>query len=64
MLMEVPTLANGKARRFSIGQRRSAIDGEIQNKETYKMETPNIAEKVVVITGASSGIGESTAKLQ
>jgi NADP-dependent 3-hydroxy acid dehydrogenase YdfG len=27
------------------------------------METSNIAGKVVVITGASSGIGESTAKL-
>src|SRR4029077_16130709 len=27
------------------------------------METPNITDKVVVITGASSGIGESTAKL-
>ena len=27
------------------------------------METTNIADKVVVITGASSGIGESTAKL-
>jgi len=27
------------------------------------MTTPNIADKVVVITGASSGIGESTARL-
>src|ERR1700733_2463682 len=27
------------------------------------MRTPNIADKVVVITGASSGLGESTAKL-
>ena len=27
------------------------------------MATANIADKVVVITGASSGIGESTAKL-
>jgi len=26
------------------------------------MRTPNIADKVVVITGASSGIGESTAR--
>src|ERR1700757_4188578 len=28
-----------------------------------RMETSNITDKVVVITGASSGIGESTAKL-
>jgi NADP-dependent 3-hydroxy acid dehydrogenase YdfG len=27
------------------------------------MRPPNIADKVVVITGASSGIGESTARL-
>ena len=27
------------------------------------METSNITDKVVVITGASSGIGESTARL-
>jgi NADP-dependent 3-hydroxy acid dehydrogenase YdfG len=27
------------------------------------METPNVKDKVVVITGASSGLGESTAKL-
>ena len=27
------------------------------------METPNVRDKVVVITGASSGLGESTAKL-
>ena len=27
------------------------------------MRAPNIADKVVVITGASSGIGESTARL-
>ena len=27
------------------------------------MRTPNIADKVIVITGASSGIGESTARL-
>src|SRR5215469_11953046 len=31
-------------------------------KEKRKMETSSIAGKVVVITGASSGIGESTAK--
>jgi len=34
----------------------------ILNKK-QKMETANIADKVVVITGASSGIGESTALL-
>jgi NADP-dependent 3-hydroxy acid dehydrogenase YdfG len=27
------------------------------------METPNVTDKVIVITGASSGLGESTAKL-
>jgi NADP-dependent 3-hydroxy acid dehydrogenase YdfG len=32
------------------------------NKEKEKMETSNIADKVVAITGASSGIGQSTAK--
>jgi len=31
--------------------------------ENQTMGTSNIADKVVVITGASSGIGESTAKL-
>jgi NADP-dependent 3-hydroxy acid dehydrogenase YdfG len=35
----------------------------ILNKEKQKMGTSNIAGKVVVITGASSGIGESTARL-
>src|SRR2546429_6519547 len=33
------------------------------NKEKRAMEMSNITDKVVVITGASSGIGESTAKL-
>src|SRR2546429_8635300 len=33
------------------------------NKEKRAMEVSNITGKVVVITGASSGIGESTAKL-
>ena len=33
------------------------------NKAKKRMETSNITDKVVVITGASSGIGESTAKL-
>src|SRR5256884_3200292 len=33
------------------------------NKEKKGMEMSNITDKVVVITGASSGIGESTAKL-
>jgi NADP-dependent 3-hydroxy acid dehydrogenase YdfG len=32
------------------------------HKEEQRMETSNITDKVVVITGASSGIGESTAK--
>jgi hypothetical protein len=31
-------------------------------KEKQKMGTSNIADKVVVITGASSGVGESTAR--
>src|SRR4051812_39189997 len=35
----------------------------ILNKEEQKMRTSNIADKIVVITGASSGLGESTAKL-
>src|SRR3954468_7419547 len=35
----------------------------ILNKEKQKMGTSNIADKVVVITGASSGLGESTARL-
>src|SRR5262245_53774616 len=34
-----------------------------KTKRRSKMGTPNIEDKVVVITGASSGIGESTAKL-
>ena len=33
------------------------------NKEKRGMNMSNITDKVVVITGASSGIGESTAKL-
>jgi hypothetical protein len=37
--------------------------GSTLNKEKIRMEMSNIADKVVVITGASSGIGESTAKL-
>jgi NADP-dependent 3-hydroxy acid dehydrogenase YdfG len=37
--------------------RGSSTDGREQ-----KMRTTNIADRVVVITGASSGIGESTAK--
>jgi NADP-dependent 3-hydroxy acid dehydrogenase YdfG len=35
----------------------------LKYKEKKTMETSNITDKVVVITGASSGIGESTAKL-
>src|SRR5207302_3472566 len=38
-------------------------EGKFLNKEKKRMETSNITDKVVVITGASSGIGESTAKL-
>jgi NADP-dependent 3-hydroxy acid dehydrogenase YdfG len=33
------------------------------NKEKKRKEMSNITDKVVVITGASSGIGESTANL-
>jgi NADP-dependent 3-hydroxy acid dehydrogenase YdfG len=33
------------------------------SKEKKRTEMSNITNKVVVITGASSGIGESTAKL-
>jgi NADP-dependent 3-hydroxy acid dehydrogenase YdfG len=40
-----------------------AAKSKFLNKEKKKMETSNITDKVVVITGASSGIGESTAKL-
>jgi NADP-dependent 3-hydroxy acid dehydrogenase YdfG len=40
-----------------------AVKSKFLNKEKKRMETSNITDKVVVITGASSGIGESTAKL-
>src|SRR5882762_11400339 len=40
-----------------------AVKSKFLNKEKKKMEVSNITDKVVVITGASSGIGESTAKL-
>jgi NADP-dependent 3-hydroxy acid dehydrogenase YdfG len=37
--------------------------GDSWKKEKQKMGTSNITDKVLVITGASSGIGESAAKL-
>jgi NADP-dependent 3-hydroxy acid dehydrogenase YdfG len=39
------------------------LKSKFLNKEKRTMEMSNITDKVVVITGASSGIGESTAKL-
>jgi NADP-dependent 3-hydroxy acid dehydrogenase YdfG len=39
------------------------VKSKFLNEEKKRMETSNITDKVVVITGASSGIGESTAKL-
>jgi NADP-dependent 3-hydroxy acid dehydrogenase YdfG len=39
------------------------VKSKFLNKEKRKIEMSNITGKVVVITGASSGIGESTAKL-
>jgi NADP-dependent 3-hydroxy acid dehydrogenase YdfG len=39
------------------------VKSEFLNKEKNGMEMSNITDKVAVITGASSGIGESTAKL-
>jgi NADP-dependent 3-hydroxy acid dehydrogenase YdfG len=41
----------------------ATVKSKFVNKEKKGMETSNITGKVVVITGASSGIGESTAKL-
>jgi NADP-dependent 3-hydroxy acid dehydrogenase YdfG len=40
-----------------------AVKSKFLNKEKKRTEMSNITDKVVVITGASSGIGESTAKL-
>jgi NADPH:quinone reductase-like Zn-dependent oxidoreductase len=40
-----------------------AVKSKFLSKEKERMEMSNITDKVVVITGASSGIGESTAKL-
>jgi NADP-dependent 3-hydroxy acid dehydrogenase YdfG len=54
----VRTTANGKEH----GRwHRTAFEFLIEEK--YKMGASNIADKVVVITGASSGLGESTARL-
>ena len=39
------------------------VKNKFLSKEIRRMEVSNITGKVVVITGASSGIGESTAKL-
>jgi NADP-dependent 3-hydroxy acid dehydrogenase YdfG len=39
------------------------VKSKFLNKEKKRMEISNITDKVVVNTGASSGIGESTAKL-
>jgi NADP-dependent 3-hydroxy acid dehydrogenase YdfG len=39
------------------------VKSKFLNKEKRRIEMSNITDKVVVITGASSGIGESTAKL-
>jgi NADP-dependent 3-hydroxy acid dehydrogenase YdfG len=39
------------------------VKSKFLNKDKKRIEMSNITNKVVVITGASSGIGESTAKL-
>src|SRR5882724_437828 len=39
------------------------MKSEFLNKGKRRIKISNITDKVVVITGASSGIGESTAKL-
>jgi NADP-dependent 3-hydroxy acid dehydrogenase YdfG len=39
------------------------VKSKFLNKEKKRTEMSNITDKVVIITGASSGIGESTAKL-
>jgi NADP-dependent 3-hydroxy acid dehydrogenase YdfG len=39
------------------------VKNKFLNEEKKRMEMSNITDKVVVITGANSGIGESTAKL-
>jgi len=40
----------------------AAVKSKFLNKEKKRTDMSNIIDKVVVITGASSGIGESTAK--
>src|SRR2546425_6616016 len=52
-----------KSRTPSFGGTRPAMKSKFLNKEKRGMNMSNITDKVVVITGASSGIGESTAKL-
>src|ERR1700741_271605 len=47
----------------SLSGAQPALKNKFVNKETKRMEMSNIADKVVVITGASSGIGKSPAKL-
>src|SRR5256886_17254052 len=47
----------------SSGGAQPAVKSKFLNKEKKRTEMSNITDKVVVITGASSGIGESAAKL-
>src|SRR4051812_31591105 len=45
------------------GEHTAVRNMRMLHKENQQWETSNIADKVVVITGASSGLGASTAKL-